>query len=147
MENIHQIKTINTALQKEKERWVFELSKLTLMIERKKYLVDKMLIYQNEYNEKGKLEVSKANPMLHKNLDLFYKKMLEALFNAESELERLNSSKNSLLVKIQSIDQKIKLMDIFQERIVEHNKTAADRQEQLQVSDLTINKYSRGDHD
>lgn len=147
MENIHQIKTIYTALQKEKERWTFELAKLTSMIEKKLYLIDKMLSYQQEYSEKDKLEISKSHPLLYKNLDMFHKKMLEALFNAETELEKLNSSKKLLLEKILTLDQKMKLMDVFETRVNENEKATAERLEQLISSDLTINKYSRGNHD
>jgi len=147
MENKQQLQSIHAALKKEKERWIFELTKLISIIEKKQYLIEKMLAYQKDYDQKDKLEISRSNPMLLKNLDLFYTKMLDALFKAEYELEKLNESKNLLLGKINSIDQKMKVMEIFEERITENEKLANDRREQHISSDLTINKYSRGEHE
>jgi hypothetical protein len=147
MENIKQIKTIFDALSKEKEKWLFEFTKVSVAADKKRLLVEKMLSYQREYDKKDKLELSKSNPLLHKNFDLFYKKMLEALFKAENELEALNRSKATIITKVQQIDQKIKVMEIFQERVELNKKMANEQIEQTLMSDLTINKLFRGSHD
>lgn len=147
MENIQQIQTINQALNKEKDKWLFELSKIAQLVDKKQLLVTKMLSYQKEYDKKDKLEFSKSNPLLHKNFDLFYKKMLEALFKAESELETLLRSKSNIIAKIQQVDQKIKVMEIFESRVKLNKKIAAEQLEQILMSDFAINQFIRGNHD
>jgi uncharacterized protein (DUF3084 family) len=73
--------------------------------------------------------------------------MLEALFKAESEYENLKRKKESLLTKVMQLDQKIKVMEVFQGRIEQNEKMTKEQQEQILMNDLALNKLLRGNHE
>ncbi len=72
MKNINQVKTIHTALTREKERLMGELTRLNLHINRKVESVKKIMAYYRDYSEGNHLDLSKTVPILSKNLDFFF---------------------------------------------------------------------------
>lgn len=147
MRSLRQIKVINQALDKERERYLRELGMIVKTIEKKQSLIQRMADYRREYFADGNLMLTKAVPTLNKNLDLFDKKMEAIIQQTESEVLQFQKSKEAVMQKITTIDSKIQLMELFKIRIHQKTLVRADKQEQRMLDDLSTIKNVRDDNE
>ena len=144
MKNIKQIELIQKALAKEKDKHISDLAKLVKYIDNKIENIRRMTMYQNEYDHSENLQLTKSVPVLNKNLCVFSGKISEMIVQTEIELAGLERSKLSLLQLIEKVENKIRIMDIFEDRARLEAFMQADRQEQNMIDDLTSIKHTQG---
>jgi flagellar biosynthesis chaperone FliJ len=147
MKNINQVKTIHTALTREKERLMGELTRLNLHINRKVESVKKIMAYYRDYSEGNHLDLSKTVPILSKNLDFFSSRMLEIIKIEENEIANLMKHRGSKLSEIEKIENKIRLMNHFSDKITAEVNLQRETQEQMNLDELTTIKHTRGNHE
>lgn len=147
MRDIRQIQLISKALIKEKEKNLHELAKINLSIEKKIATITKMEIYQKEYANSENLTLSRCVPALNKNLYLFSKTIADVIYQAEIEVINMKKIRASLLSSIEEIDNKINLMNVFDDRIKREAQTKADKLEQTGLDDLSSIRHIRGNHE
>jgi len=145
MKNIKQIRLIQNALTKEKEKHLIELSKLAQSIDKKISTISRMIVYQNEYTNTEHLRLSRSIPALTKNLYAFSEKMTDLIKQAEAEVLIMQKSKESILQSIEKIDNKMKLMDLFEDKAKMKALLSAEKQEQVMMDDLASIKHTRGE--
>src|SRR5690348_106206 len=105
MQDIRQIKIINQSLNKEREKYLFELTKVNASIAKKVETINKMLAYHDEYYKSENLKLTHTTPALNKNLDLFAKKIKVVVKQAEDDVKRMNTAKETILSKLEAIDK------------------------------------------
>lgn len=137
MNNLRQILVITKALEKEKEQHMHELSKTNLNIDKKKMLVDKMSIYLADYFNDLNLKISKEVPNLHINLFNFAKQIEKVITKTNHEIQILEQSRSAYLTRVQKTDQKLKLMNVFEQRVKREKAMIAEKNEQLAIDDIT----------
>lgn len=147
MKNIQQIKLIHDALLKEKEKYSFELTKVNNSIEKKSYSILRMLSYRKDYFNPNNLKLTHATPALNKNFYSFAKKIDEVLKQAEDDLAKMKAARESIFQKINEINKKIDLMDLFENRLKNEAESKADKLEQLMLDDISTTRHLRGDYD
>lgn len=144
MKDLQQVRMIAKALEKEKEKYMNELFRLNTTIDKKSNLVEKMSSYLKDYYRDDNLKVTKSHPTLLVNFDNFAKQIQDVIARTKTEIKMLLKSQEILLGKIQNSDQKIKLMNVFEEKIIKENQLHASRAEQSAIDDLSSIKSSRG---
>ncbi len=117
MKNINQIKAINKTLEKEKDKFLHELSKVNLNIQRRINNIKKVMEYQNEYNHGDNFKLTKSIPALNKNLIKFSNNIQTMIHKEEYELNRLNDIKQKILYQIDKLNKKIQAMDLSIEEL------------------------------
>lgn len=147
MKNLKQVQIIHTALSKEKDRLLSELSKMNLRVNKKMESVKRVLAYYREYSEGNHLSLSKSIPALHKNLDSFSNRMLDIVKIEEVEIANLVKHISSKLKEIEVVENKMKLMDHFSGTIISDNNVRLENIEQMTIDDLSSMKHTRGDHE
>lgn len=147
MKNEAQIKLIHKTLTSEKEGFVFELSKLNKVINQKTATIQKMLSYQREYLYGDHLKLSQTNPTLSRNLHLFTKQIDDVVKQAQTELDSIKLTQSYLIKRIEEIDKKIELMNVFNKRINDTKVANENRAEQRLLDDLAGTYHLRGNHD
>lgn len=147
MDDLRQIKAINKAFHKQREKYMFELSKTNKLIQKKTMLIQKMTGYMNEYFNNTSLKMSRSMPSLFNNLNLFIKQIDKVIIDTEREKEILKKSKDSIIKMIVKSDQKIKLMDHFEDRVVKEQIYKQDKVEQLMIDDISSTKHLRGNYE
>lgn len=146
MNDMRQIQVIIKAFTKEKEKYLFELSKINLAIERKSDSIQKMLAYKKDYFNDNNLTVSKAIPALIKNFHSFMKKIDIAIKQADDDLVILKRAKQALLDRIGEIDKKLELMNLFADRIKAEMILKEEKSEQSMMDDVVSTLHLRGEH-
>lgn len=144
MNNDRQILLINKALRTQRDSCLSELSKINRFIEKKLANIKKIMLYQNEYSSNDNLKLSKTIPALHKNFNLFNKKIDKVIEIEEIEIEKLKKTQKSMLDKIEELNQKIKVMNQFKERSDLQKRMESEKKEQKFLDELTSTKQSRG---
>ncbi len=147
MRDISQIQVITGALSKEKDKYLHELGRINASIEKKIATINKMQAYQNEYDNSENLQLSRTVPALNQNIYMFSKVVFDVICQAETEVVSLKKIKDSLLETIKKIDNKIDLMNHFNDRLKFENKARSDKLEQSLLDDLVATERSRGGHE
>jgi hypothetical protein len=124
MKNIAQIKVINNALSKEREYLLNELAQVTTHLDGHLKTLNKFMNYLREYNE------------LH-----------QIILIEQKEIEKLQVLQKDKLKKIQEIEQKIHVMDHFEDVAVTEKRVRQDKSEQSNLDELNSLKHSRGDYE
>ncbi len=145
MKNLHQIQLIQTALTKEKEKYLHELEIVSKNIEKKMMTISRMVVYQNEYINIDNLKLSKSIPSLTKNLYAFSGKIADLIQQAEIEVVHMQKTKKTILRSIEQVDNKVKLMNVFEEKAKRELFLKMEIQEQTLADDLASIKYARGE--
>lgn len=144
MDNIKQIQVVSKALNKEKDKFLFELARTLNLIEKKHSLIKKMSDYLKDYFDESNLQKSKLVPTLAKNLNSFSLQIENVIAQTEGEIVRLKRSSEVLMSKVQRIDQKINVMDVFANRIKSAKLYKAEKLEQSSIDDISSTKHLRG---
>lgn len=147
MKDIHQIKLLEKALKKEKEKYMIELAKLDIAIQKKKMLIEKMTLYLKEYHAENKFKITKQHPALFVNLENFSMDIEDVISKTIKEVDELNNTKKTIFDKMQKIEQKIKLMNVFEDKIKIEKAVHENRKEQATLDDYSAVKMTRGNHD
>ncbi|MEO8400366.1 MAG: hypothetical protein ABI597_01045 [Gammaproteobacteria bacterium] len=147
MNNSRQIALISTMLGKERECYLFELSKVISFMEKKIATIKKMISYQNDYYTSEHLQLSRSVPALNKNLNAFSRKMTDVIQQAEQELVQLQKNKDKILSSIEDVDNKIRLMNLFADRVKLQAMLQTERREQSEQDELTSRERLRGEHE
>lgn len=147
MKNLKQVNLIQTALNKERDKLLMDLSQINIYMRKKIDSLNRVIAYQKEYSEGSHLNVTRMIPALHKNLDFFSGKIQNIIITEEKEIENLSEAQKSKLKQIEVVDQKIKLMSSFSESILAEMALKADNMEQLSIDDLSATKQSRGEYE
>jgi len=145
MKDLNQIQLIQTALTKEKEKHLHELAIVVKNIEKKMLTISRMVVYQNEYVNADNLQLSKSIPSLTKNLYAFSEKITDLIQQAECEVLNMQKTKETILQSIEKVDNKIKLMNVFEEKAKREVFLKTERQEQTIADDLASLKYAKGE--
>ena len=135
---MRQIKLITNSLIKEKEKYLYELSKLNTTITNKISTIDKMKSYQNDYLNSYNLNLSKSIPGLNMNINLFVKKIDMVIDQAKFEVNTLQQIRESLLVTIDNINKKIDMMSIFESKQQVEMRVKEEKQEQIMLDDMSM---------
>ncbi len=147
MRDIRQIQLISSALKKDKDKYLHELSKINATIDKKRAIITKMQTYQNEYSNSENLQLSRSVPALNKNLHLFSKTIFDVIYQAEAEIVTIKKIRDALLKSIDAIDNKIKLMNVFNDRIKLELQEKEEKLEQAVLDDLSSTRHMRGSHE
>lgn len=147
MKDIRQIKLIAGSLQKQKDKYVFELAKVNKNIENKILLVNKMIAYQKDYFNVENLKLSRTIPGLNNNIDRFVNKIESVIEQTRQEISQLKRIRESLLGTIQQFDKKLDLMDIFEDKSKKALKMKDDRNEQKLADDIVATIELRREDD
>lgn len=147
MNDIKQIRLIIGSLQKDKERYLRELSAFNSAIFNKESMIAKMQDYQNDYLNNYNLKLSKSIPGLHQNITMFVKKIALVISQAEQEVCAIDNMKKQTLTRLQDIDKKIELMKVFEEKQLITLKKEEDKQEQAALDDLASNMDKREEYE
>jgi len=145
MKNLNQIQVIQNALSKEKEKYFHELTNVLKNIEKKMMTISRMIVYQNEYANTDNLKLSKSIPSLTKNLYAFSGKIADLIQKAEIEIVNMKKTKETILQSIEQLENKKKLMNIFEEKAKKEIFLQAEKQEQAIADDLVSMKHAGGD--
>ena len=145
MKNLSQIQVIQTALTKEKEKHLHELAIVVKNIDKKMTMINRMVVYQNEYVNSDNLKISKSIPSLIKNLYAFSGKMDDLIKKAEIEIVEMQKTKEAILTTIEQVDNKIKVMNIFEESAKKEAFLKAEKREQAMADDLVSIKHVGGE--
>lgn len=144
MHDIKQITIILKGLRKERERIMSEIARIGLNIDKKKSLIQKMFSYVKEYHQDGNFQKTKSSAMLLKNLDSFSGQIHDVIMQTEVEIESLVKNREIILNRMVKADQKIKAMELFENRF-RHNEFVKDEKiEQMALDESTLIKRSRG---
>ncbi len=144
MNNDRQILLINKALRSQRDSFLSELTKINRFIEKKLANIKKIMLYQNEYSSNDNLKLSKTIPALHKNFNLFNKKIDKVIEIEEIEIENLKKTQKTMLDKIEELNQKIKVMNQFKEKSDLQKRMESEKKEQKYLDELTSTKHIRG---
>jgi len=147
MKNIAQIKVINNALNKEREKFLFELARINLFIENKLNTLRKFMDYMRDYTEGESFNLSRSIPSLNRNLNSFSTKIQQIILMEEKEIERLLYLKGQKLKNIAEIEQKIKVMDHFEDVAITERHVRMENHEQSSMDELNSIKHTRGDYE
>lgn len=147
MKNLQQINLISHSLGKDREKLLFEIVRLNTLIQRKMELIEKMASYQHEYSNNPQFNLTRSVPALNKNLESFARKIQGIVVKEKIEAEKLIQTRDAKVEKLNTLDQKIKLMQQFTENLQHEMVLAKDKVEQLNMDDLSVIKKSRGIHD
>jgi flagellar biosynthesis chaperone FliJ len=145
MKNIRQIQTISGALHLERQRFMSELIKANLQIQKKLTVIAKIVSYQEEYTNGKSLQISRAVPALHKNLSEFSKNITKLIAAEEIEINKLALISKALSERIRNIDRKIELMSIFENRIHKETHDRNESNDQRLTDDMVTRKSSEKD--
>lgn len=147
MKNLQQIKVIHDALNKQRDGFLAEVSKINMIIKNKKESIKKILSYQGEYAEEGKFVLSKRVPILNKNLDTFKGKLNSIILAEENEIDKLMKIRESKFEEIKKIDKKIELMASFKANREGEIAYASQQSEQSELDELSSREHIRKGHD
>jgi len=147
MKDIRQIKIIKTQLEKQRDHYLFEKIKLTDSIDKKYILIEKMLSYQSEYASSSGLSLSRSVPALVKNLYSFSNKISDVITQAENEIANMQKIKKSIMQSVNDLDNKIKLMSLFEEREMAEINRKEEQAEQVALDNITTIKFTRSQHE
>ena len=147
MKKMHQIKLIHAALERDHKRYLQELAKMNLLIAKKTATIQKMQSYKKDYARDSNLTLTKSVPGLYKNLDAFIQKIDDVIKLEELEMAKVERMRASILQSLSKLDQKIKLMDIFSNRVVTEELFQENKLEQAMLDDLSGTLHLRGDHE
>jgi flagellar biosynthesis chaperone FliJ len=147
VKNIAQIKVINDALTREKERFMGELARINIHLENKLNTLHRFMEYIKDYNENANYSMSRTIPALNRNLDSFSKKLQQLILVEEKEVEKLTALRAQKIKHIEEIEQKIKVMDHFETIAVTEKQSRMERSEQAGLDELNSIKHSRGEYE
>ena len=147
MHNIRQIQVIHKALTGERSKLLSELSRLNDRIHKKTATINKISAYQKEYSDGESLQVSKQTPLLHTNLHSFAKKIMSIIVTEEIELNKLVVQRDILSQRLTKMELKIKIMEHFENRVLQKVFTLQERAEARLQDDLASIKDMREDHE
>lgn len=147
MKNLHQVQLLSKVFHNEKQKYLSELVKINKFIDKKIASINKIIAYQQEYAQGKSLKISKSIPALYNNFILFLMKLQKLIHIEEQEIEKLNKDRQVILEKFANVEQKMKIMLQFEEKIQQQNLYKAEKREQLMLDDLSANKFSRGDYE
>lgn len=147
MKNLHHVQLLSKAFHIEKQKYLAELMKINKFIEKKIASINKIIAYQQEYAQGKNLKISKSIPTLYNNFILFLMKLQKLIHAEEQEIEKLKKDCQVILEKLTKVEQKIKIMLQFEEKIQQQVIYKAEIREQYILDDLSANKFTRGDHE
>lgn len=147
MKNIQQIVLIMSILQKEKNKRLFELARISSAIHKKIETIKKMSTYESDYANADNFKFSRSIPLLHKNLQTFSRKIVKIIEIESSEVERLKESRDKVLKDIDQLDHKIKIMQHFYDVIKTEKFLANEKLDQAFLDELSSTISFRGQHD
>jgi flagellar biosynthesis chaperone FliJ len=147
MKNIRQIEMINKALSKEKEKFVYELSKINIYIARKIELLKKIIAYQKDYSEPNKFNITHSIPLLNKNLESFTNQIKQLINTEEKEINNLQQIRMDKLKELEKVEQKIKVMEQFERKINIEKMNQLENKEQRSIDEMAANKHTRNDYE
>jgi flagellar biosynthesis chaperone FliJ len=146
MENLKNIKIIKKSYDLDRQKFVYEIHKVNNLIARREATIQKITSYKKEYTNDDNLQLSKSIPVLSKNIDLFTAK-IDAIIDAEKvEIEKLHRIKSSIMTKIVSLDDKIKLMGHFEDKANATKALKMEKADQTSLDDLSSTMHLRGSH-
>ncbi len=100
MKNIAQIKVINNALGKERDKFMSELVKVNAYLETKMTTLKKFTDYLREYSESESYSLSRSVPALSRNMNSFSLRLQQIIMAEEKEIEKLVNLKNEKIKNI-----------------------------------------------
>jgi flagellar biosynthesis chaperone FliJ len=145
MKNLQQIKAIGDVLDAKKSKLIADHANIIAYIKRKLDNIQKFREYQKEYTAENHLLLSKSTPLLHKNLNSFLDKIESIILKEQHEIDMLELRRRGLQDEIEKFDQKINVMDKFEEKIHFDMKQRNERNEQSFMDDLAVNNKVRSD--
>jgi flagellar biosynthesis chaperone FliJ len=147
MKDINQIKLIADTLKKQKEKQLYELSKINNMLTNKYQLINKMIVYQKEYFSDNNIALSKTIPGLVKNLHLFTQRIEHVIQQAYHEIELLKKSREPYANLVEVLDKKISLMKVFSDAITRESRNKAQKKEENDIDDIAATSGERLNHE
>jgi len=146
MKNIAQIKVINNALGKERDKFMSELVKVNAYLENKMATLKKFTDLR-EYAESESFSLSRSVPALSRNMNSFSQRLQEIILAEEKEVEKLVKLKNEKIKNIEEVDRKMKAMDHFEATAVAEQREKFEKTEQSSIDELNSIKHTRGDYE
>ncbi len=147
MKNIAQIKVINNALSKERDRFMSELVKVNAYLENKMTTLKKFTDYLREYADSESFSLSRSVPALSRNMNSFSQRIQEIIMAEEKEVEKLVKLKNEKIKNIEELDRKMKAMDHFEATAMTEKREKSEKSEQSNIDELNSIKHTRGDYE
>lgn len=111
MEQINQYQNIIDAFKLKKDTLLSDITRVNTLINKRVESLGRIKSYQNEYVVGEKLALSKSIPSLTRNLNSFTSKLQEIVHLEEIEIGKLESLRESKLVELGKIDEKISLLE------------------------------------
>lgn len=145
MKNLHQIQAINQVFDAKKNKLMADYANIGAYIQKKAENIQKFRQYQQEYAAENFLVLSKSTPLLHKNLNSFLAKIETIISKEQHEIDMLELRKRALQEEIEKFDQKIEMMDKFEEKVQSDIEQRADKLDQSYMDDLAVNRKVRSD--
>lgn len=147
MKNLKQISIIHDALSKERESLMTDVSSINHKIRQKQDSLKKIIFYQNEYANGVNLNLSRSVPVLSKNLNSFTRRMNEIIRAEELEIAKLAQTKEEKLRQLETLDNKLMVMNQFSENIRLEQVTRSEKAEQFNLDEMSVNQRSRGGYE
>jgi flagellar biosynthesis chaperone FliJ len=141
MKDNKQISIIITALDKQRERYLSELARINLIIKNKEILIKKMHLYINEYQRNDQLNLSKSIPIFFNNFNMFIHKIENVIAQTHTEVNQHLLMRKNAIEQIKILENKIKIMSIFSQRIIEEKLLQMEKSEQLTLDDIVAVKH------
>ena len=143
MKNLHQIKTIEKALSHERDKYILELAKIKSVINKKNSTIASMISYSKEYTKEANLQLTKTLPGLTRNLNLFLDKLLHVVEQAQKEVLSLEKIRSNIILKLNELNMKLKLMNVFETKAKLVIQAKIEKQEQLALDDISASRQAR----
>lgn len=147
MKDIKQVKTVKKGLKKQKESFLRELTLINEAIDKKSLLIMKMQTYLAEYETSQTLEKTRLIPALHNNYISFTQQIQGVVFQTEKEIDQIKLKRIPVITELDIIEQKIKLMEKFEEKIEIENSRTIEKNNQNLIDELSVNIKIRGAHE
>jgi hypothetical protein len=88
------------------------------------------------------LELSKATPLLHKNLQAFSNRLIDIVRKEEGEIAKVEQHKRAKLKEIEVVEKKMSVMNHFANTIKASQLSKMENAEQVMLDDLSAVKNS-----
>lgn len=111
MEQINQYQNIIEAFKLKKDNLLADITRVNTLINKRVESLGRIKSYQNEYVVGEKLALSKSVPTLTRNLNSFTNKLQEIVLLEEIEIGKLESLRESKLIELGKIEEKILLLE------------------------------------
>ncbi len=117
---VEQLKKISLLFEEEMKGEIENLTRLKKMIDTRVEAVNRVILYKNEYQNKGASTSMSSVPALMRNFQEFVKKIDDVIQSETAKIDMQQEEKIVMIDNIQKIEHKIKALEVLIEKLTKN---------------------------